>query len=83
MSDSTTNELTRSFVTLELERNRRPPQMGLPGSGGSLEDHIQIEDGLGATRYLPLDVCLRPDVRPGRLPNYLVLTLPIEFAHIS
>lgn len=42
--------------------SQKPMELGYSWEIGQLEDHVKINDGLGATIFLSLDLCSTPKV---------------------
>lgn len=40
----------------------RPKELGFPWEIGVPEDHLRIDDGLGAEYFLPVELCETPEV---------------------
>jgi hypothetical protein len=49
--------LRQGMANIQLDLNKRPPCIGLPGSGGQPEEHVELADGLGKTIYVFNDMC--------------------------
>lgn len=50
-------EVLECIAAIKLDLNERALPVGLPGSGGTPEEHVRLEYGLGSFTYLLMNIC--------------------------
>jgi hypothetical protein len=55
-------QFVKDLRTIASLPSQKPKELGFEWERGQPEDHIQVDDGLGPTFYLPLDLCCSLEV---------------------
>ena len=57
------------MAAIQVDLNKRPPSLGLTGSGGVPKNHVGFKDGIGSSQnFLTLDLCSSLEVSLSREP---------------